>query len=461
MKEIRPQPGPQTKLLECDADICIYGGAAGGGKTFGLLLDALKYPYLKMAASGGASFFRRTTTQITNQGGLWDTATELYRKAGGKPREKPNLDITFRHPIYPYRKGFDVKFSHLQHANSVYDYQGSQIPILYFDELTHFTESMVFYMLSRNRSNCGIRPYTRASTNPDASSWVRKFIDWWIGCDGFAIPERSGVVRWFCRFEEEFFWFNSKEDAKKKFPQIPPTSFTFIPSKLSDNKILMENDPGYMARLMSLSRVERERLKDGNWDVMPSAGKYFKRFYFEEVDQCPPLKQIVRCWDRAATEWHPGDEGDPDYTAGIKLGQTFDDRYIILDIEHERISAGAVDRLILNTARQDGIGVTVKGFQDPGAAGKAEIDNFYKILVGFSVTHEVVTKNKVTQAKPCSSHAEHAGMMILKSCKHREYFYQELENFPEFNHDDLVDSLSGGFNYLNKGNVGQFTDAFL
>jgi hypothetical protein len=75
----------------------------------------------------------------------------------------------------------------------VYDWQGAQIPLICFDELTHFRAHQFFYMVSRNRSTCGVRPYIRATCNPDADSWVANFLAWWIDPEtGFPIPERAG-----------------------------------------------------------------------------------------------------------------------------------------------------------------------------------------------------------------------------------------------------------------------------
>ena len=172
------------------------------------------------------------------------------------------------------------------------------------------------------------------------------------------------------------------------------------------------------------------------------------------------MMNIVRCWDRAATEWKPGDSGDPDYTVGVKMGQTYNGEFIILDIIRERYSPGKVDNLILNTARQDGISVKVKGFQDPGSAGVGEKDNFIKMLSGFSVTTEKIATDKETAAKPLSSQAENGNIKILSSCRNKDSFYSEMENFPDDVHDDIVDASSGAFNELNAGNVGQFTDKF-
>jgi len=87
-----------------------------------------------------------------------------------------------------------IKFSHLQFETTVYDWQGAQIALICFDELTHFTAHQFFYIVSRNRSTCGVWPYIRATCNPDADSWVASFLAWWLDPEsGFPIPARAGV----------------------------------------------------------------------------------------------------------------------------------------------------------------------------------------------------------------------------------------------------------------------------
>ena len=382
------------------------------------------------------------------------------------------MDMVFPHPTKTGEDGFKITFSHLQHEKNKYDYQGAQIPIIYFDEVTHFSRTQFFYLIGRNRTTCGINPYTRATCNPDKTSWVRPFIDWWIGDDGYALPERSGKIRWLCVVDDTDHWFDSKQEAIDHFgynefgePNIPPMSVTFILSRLKDNKILMKKDPSYRAKLMALSKIERERLlgdeeRGGNWDIVPAAGMYFKRHYFEEIEFVPNFIEIVRCWDRAATEHNPGDAGDPDWTVGVKMGKTFDNEFVILDVERQRLSAGKVDKLILNTAKQDGTGVKVKLFQDPGSAGKGEAEAMVKMLSGFIVETDKISTNKETAARPLSAQAENGNVKVLASCRNKEYFYDELENFPDDSHDDIVDGASGAFNELNADNVGQFTDKF-
>jgi len=185
---ISAQPGPQTEFLRTPADICIFGGAAGGGKTVGLLLEPLRH--VGRVPNFTAVFFRRTTPQITNPGALWDESQNFYPRVGGTPH------LGGREWRWP--RASKIKFSHLQFETTVYDWQGAQITLICFDELTHFTAHQFFYMVSRNRSTCGVKPYIRATCNPDADSWVADFLAWWIDQDRVPDPRarrRSAVLR--------------------------------------------------------------------------------------------------------------------------------------------------------------------------------------------------------------------------------------------------------------------------
>ena len=237
-----PQKGPQEKFLKDDSDIVIYGGSAGGGKTFALLLDFLRHYHNSEA---GAVCFRRTSNQVRNEGGLWDSSKKIYGLLGAEPKE---ASLTW---VFP--KGGKLKFSHLEYNKNVLDWQGAQIPIIYFDELTHFTEKQFWYMLSRNRAVSGIKPYIRATTNPSANSWVKKLVQWYINDEGLPIPERSGVKRFFIRDDNKLVWSTSKKELEENYFGSIPKSFTFIPAKLDDNKILTKMDPSYLANLKALS----------------------------------------------------------------------------------------------------------------------------------------------------------------------------------------------------------------
>lgn len=283
---LRPQPGFQEKFLASSADIVFGGGAAGAGKTFALLIEPLRH--MKNKNFGGI-IFRRTTPQIRNEGGLWDSSQQIYSNFGASPKETV-LE-------WKFKSGAKLKFSHLEHEKNKLDYQGSQIPFIGFDEITHFSESQFFYLLSRNRSTCGVRPYIRATCNPDADSWVRNFIDWWVDKDGFIIKEREGIIRYFTRDGENIVWGDTGQEIIDKCPHIfnNPAfagknmaelikSFTFIEGDIYENTELLSKDPGYLANLLAQDEEEKLRLLDKNWNIKPDGNCIFTYDKIEEIE---------------------------------------------------------------------------------------------------------------------------------------------------------------------------------
>lgn len=319
LKRIEAQTGPQRAFQTSAADIAIYGGAAGGGKSWALLMEPLRH--IKNP-DFGAVIFRRTTVQIRNEGGLWDESRRLYWGVGGAPREH---DLWWKFP-----SGAAVTFAHLEHDKNVHDYQGAQIPLIGFDEICHFTEFQFWYMVSRNRSMCGVRPYIRATCNPDADSWVADFISWWIDQDtGYPIHDRAGVLRWFVRIGEKIMWADEPAElagfVDENGDPIQAKSATFIPSRLTDNKALMEADPGYMANLMALPPVERERLLKGNWkvrwagiDFFPEANWLVNGLPIEAPKKCDMVFGVI---DSAAKTGKKNDSTFAVYFAYTKHNQ--------------------------------------------------------------------------------------------------------------------------------------------
>ncbi len=427
---LRPQPGPQEAFLKSDADITIYGGAAGGGKTFGELLDPLQWIHVP---GFGAVIFRRTTTQVRAEGGLWDESQEIYPRLGGVSREQ---QLEWRFP-----SGAAITFAHMEWEKNRLDWQGSQICLISFDELTHFSKKQFFYMLSRNRSTCGVKPRIRATCNPDADSWVAEFVEWWIDPEsGYVDPDRAGKLRWFVQIGDELVWADSAEDLKARYPDAIPTSVTFIPAKLDDNPALTQKDPGYRGRLMALDRVERERLANGNWKIRPVAGMYFRREWFEIVDQAPADMLTVRFWDFAGSKPTPRNK-DPDWTVGLLLGYK-PPMFYVLDVVRMQDSPGAVEQSLIHTAELDGRTVPVFVEQEPGSSSLYLINSLVDKLPGHVVTGIPSTGSKQTRAKPVSSAAEHRKVVLVRGEWNRG-FLAELEYFPDGAHDDQADALSG------------------
>lgn len=443
---IGPQKGPQERFLATSADICIYGGAAGGGKTFGLLLEPLRHMKNK---DYNAVIFRSNYTQVTAPGGLWDSSSKIYSLVKGSyPRKTPKLH-------WKFKSGASVNFAHLGSDDDCLDWQGSQIAMIAFDELTHFTKYQFFYMFSRNRTDSGIVPYIRATCNPDADSWVAEFIKWWIDQDtGYPIPERSGAIRYMIRVNDEIIWADSKEElAEKGYDARDVKSVTFIASTLQDNKILMEMDPGYLASLKALPTVERERLLYGNWKIKAAAGLFFRRTQVGHMLAELPKDVILWCrgWDLAATS--EDEDGDPAYTAGVLIGKRKNGTYVVADVINQRLSAEGVRKLVLMTAQADRAkyGRVVQRLpQDPGQAGKDQKQSFIKLLAGFIVKVLPESGDKQTRAEPYAAQWQVGNVDVLIA-EWNEMYFNQLESFPESKFKDMVDGSSSSFNEIESG----------
>lgn len=454
MKVLKPQKGPQEKFLRTSADITIYGGAAGGGKTYALLLEAARHIDNPQY---GAVIFRRQSIQITQEGGLWDSSFGVYGGIkGAAPKTSPR-----RH--WRFKSGARVGFAHIDGDKDLKGWQGSQIALIGFDELTHFTKKQFFYMMSRNRTTCGIKPYIRATCNPDADSWVAEFIEWWIDQNsGYPIAERSGIIRYMVHMNDTISWFDTIEEGVKFANQNglnqyeaenSVKSVTFIASTLQDNKILMKNDPGYLASLLALTEVEKERLLRGNWKIKAAAGLFFKRSQVGKMLAELPQDVILwsRGWDLAATS--EDEDGDPAYTAGILLGKRKNGRYIIADVINQRNTASDVRKLAKITCQADKAkyGRVIERFpQDPGQAGKEQAQSYIKMLAGYLVKTIPESGSKESRAEPFAAQWQ-AGNVDILIAPWNEAYFNQLESFPESKFKDMVDASSSAFNEIENG----------
>lgn len=462
---IKPQKGPQEKFLSTSADIAIYGGAAGGGKSYALLMEPLRY---KDVAGYKAVIFRHEYMQIVSAGGLWEESQKLYSlikgaSYGNTPKKRWN-----------FGGKASLFFDYITRDEEARKWQGTQICFIGFDELTHFTKYQFFYMLSRNRSVCGVKPYIRATTNPDSDSWVAEFIRWWIDEEtGYPIKERSGKIRYFIRIGDDIKWGDSRKELIEKYGKHIHDryvnledlikSVTFIASNVYDNKIMLESNPEYLANLHALSLVERERLLNGNWKIRPVAGMYFKREQTRIVESVP--SRIVasgRAWDLAATEITTKDH-NPDRTAGCLMARMENGQYIILDMRRVAYNASDVRDLLKNTAKTDVAEYGCRKIsipQDPGQAGKEQAQSYIKELSGYSVKSKPVSGSKISRAEPFAAQWQRGNVLLLKASWNDELI-NELEGFPEGLHDDQVDACSDAFLMVSKNRVMKINGAIL
>ena len=226
-----PNDGPQTEFLAAAEKDVLYGGAAGGGKSYAMLVDPLRYAHKK---NHRALILRRSMPELRE---LIDKSRELYPQAfpGAKFREVEKL--------WNFPSGAKVEFGFLERDADVYRYQGQAYSWIGFDEITHLpTEFAWNYLASRLRTtDSSIETYLRCTANPGGvgSQWVKKrYVD-------AHEPNQS---------------FEGTEGLTRKF----------IPAKLADNPYLSE-DGVYEKMLASLPPTQRKQLLEGNWDVAEGA----------------------------------------------------------------------------------------------------------------------------------------------------------------------------------------------
>jgi predicted phage terminase large subunit-like protein len=442
--EIKPQAGPQEGFLSNDADIVIFGGAAGAGKTYGLLLEPLRH--INNPAFGCVTF-RRTYKQITNEGGMWDESGNLYPLLGATPNQN---DLAWTFP-----EGARHSFAHMQHEVSKYIYKGAQITLINWDQLEDFTEGQFFYMLSRNRSTCGVKPYMRATCNAEPG-WLADFLAWWIDQEtGYAIPERGGQTRYFIRVRGEVKWADRPEELTRIYgdnQEVSPKSVTFIPADIYDNPILLEKDPGYLGNLLALDLIDQERLLKGNWKIKPESGKVFNRGWFEIVDAVPAGGVEVRYWDFASTDKELS-KSDPDYSAGVKM-RLVEGVYYVTDCIAEQKGPAEVEKMFRNIALQDEAEAKRSGSQyrlrwevEPGSAAKRDSRRLAEMIAGLDGIGRTVRGDKLTRAKAFAAQAYAGNVKLLKGAWNTAWL-NHMHNQPDEPHDDIMDASSGAFNDL-------------
>ena len=179
-------------------------------------------------------------------------------------------------------------------------------------------------------------------------------------------------------------------------------------------------------------------------------GNFFKPDFIQTVDALPAGLDYVRAWDLAATA------NGGDYTTGVKLAYDKQNRVAyISDVIRGQYGPEDVERILLNTAKADGLRCKILIPQDPGQAGKAQVRNLVKLLSGFSIIAETVSGDKETRASPVAAQVNIGNVFMLRSSWNRA-FIEELRLFPNGINDDQCDALSDSYNHFTIPKIGSF-----
>lgn len=382
-----------------------FGGAAGPGKSWGLLMAALQYVDVP---GYHALLLRPTLGEFEQPGGLidvaneWLTTTDAWWHGG-------NREWTFP-------SGASIRFGYLKNAADLKQYKGPSYSFCGFDELTSFPEALyrgMFRILRQAKGRLDAVPLRmRAASNPGdvGHAWVK----------------------------------NRFVDPKTREPGVK-----YVPARIADNPFL--DYDSYLQSLSHMSPVDRERLIRGDWDVMEEGGKFAREsFKIIEPWQVPAAVRKVRYWDLAATEESQANP-DPDYTCGIRLERSAGGVFTISSIVHGRYADERVEKVVRATAEEDGPGVDVYIEQEPGASGKLVVSHFKRqVLDGFAC-HAGLPRggDKEVRARPVAAAVANGLVQVVRS-PHLTEFLDECTIFPNGGHDDFVDALSGGHTKLTE-----------
>lgn len=407
-----PTPKQQV-FMNLDCKEAFFGGAAGGGKSDALLMDALQYVDCKGFAG---IIFRKNFADLVKPGALIDRAKEWLAPFDNVVWREKERKFEF---VEKYGRKTDIisilQFGYLETENDRYNYQGGEYQYAGFDELVHMSEANYKYIFSRLRR-------LKGTSIP-------------IKIRGASNPPDDGQGQWvYHRFVNE----------KTKVPHT-----IFIPAGMDDNPHLDAEE--YSKMLDELDPVTRARLKDGVWTIARK-GNMYKRDWFRPIQNydIPSYRKRIRYWDLAATELTPSQrrkKENPDFTVGFLLSECNGMR-IIEDIVHFRGRPKEVEEMVVKTAKQDGFGTMIRMEEEPGSSGKMNTNNFARLLRGYNFKGVRALTDKVTRAMPSSAAAERGDVAYLVECRNIVDFFDEIESFPGAPHDDFVDGFSGAFNEL-------------
>ena len=323
----KPNEGPQTDFLSSSEREVLYGGAAGGGKSYAMLAD----PLHGLNNPNFSGLLVRHTTEELRE--LIQKSQELY------PRAIPGIKWSERKSQWVSPKGGRLWMSYLDKDLDVTRYQGQAFNWIGFDELTQWSSPYAWdYMRSRLRSAYSkeLGLYMRATTNPGGAGhqWVKKmFID----------PSPSREPFWATNIETGDTITFPKGHSREGEPLFKRR---FIPASLFDNPYLAEGGD-YEAMLLSLPEHQRKQLLDGNWDV--SEGAAFPEFN-RKIHVIDPFK-IPQSWSR----FRACDYGYGSHTGVLWIAVAPDDQLIVYrELYCSKVTATDLADMILDAEQEDG-----------------------------------------------------------------------------------------------------------
>lgn len=425
---IKAHPKQTVFLLLNDVLEVLFGGAAGPGKSVGLLVAAAQYVDIP---GYSALLLRRSFRDLALPGALMHLSHQWW------DHTKAHWDGTSYKWTFP--SGAVVQFGYMEHDGDELRYQSSQYQFIGFDELTQFKEHQYLYMFSRLRrvleSEIPLR--MRGATNPGGPGheWVK---------DRWNLP--TGIT-----------------GSPKR---------VFVPARLEDNPHL--DIDSYEEGLGELADVTYQQLREGDWDATISGGKFYPEWFTiidrKDIPERQYWEQMVRHWD-LGSQAPTTDQPDPDYTAGCKMikanrlptssyewhmetGSPMPPPpyYIVTHVNRFRKDPGGVEEEVAGSAAGDGFYWPISIEQERGASGRGLIASYRKHVLPQAerVIGLWAKEGKDARARIAAGRAKEGRVFVVDG-PWRVPFINELALFGvDGVHDDQVDAFSGCFKAFEK-----------
>lgn len=473
----KPASLKQEKFINSDSFVTVYGGAAGSGKSYMGLMRFLLYVH---DPNFFGYVFRLNATDMKGGGGLFQTACRMFQAYDNR------VKYTKQPMCIYFPSGATINFTGLDGDAGLESIRGIEISAAMIDEGSQHDENNVFWVISRLRTKAKMIPNIWITCNPDPDSFLLKWLENYYlyprghHVDGELVegrpnPETDSQLRYFIRVGNDVKWGATKEELLEEYGSLfpidrltgmstcQPRSFRFISATCHDNPPLLEADPNYVANLLNLPRVEKERLYFGSWYAREESSGHFKKSWVEPLLEHMPLEnevvQRVRCFDLASSvksEANPS----PDWTVGVLMAKTRDGRYIIEHVERFRKRAGEVEEAVLDIVKKDRqyFHKNYKAYlpQDPASAGQIARRYWAKIFAEHGVPIYFIKAGsvggKMRAFEPFSA-ASQNGLVSVVKAEWNDDLFSELEVFDgkrstSAKKDDQCDAVSSAFNVM-------------